>query len=91
MGSDIEDAQLLNDKSVAQLLCVSPGTLKSWRHRKQGPPYIRLGKSTRYRRTAVVAWLAQQEVDPGLARRIETVNRIANELSVTAKSQDDAA
>jgi predicted DNA-binding transcriptional regulator AlpA len=84
MGSDIDDAQLLNDKSVAQLLCVSPGTLKSWRHRKQGPPFIRLGKSTRYRRSAVVAWLTAQEVDPGLARRIETVNRIASELEKKA-------
>jgi excisionase family DNA binding protein len=46
---------------VAELLAVPPGTLAQWAHRGVGPPYVRIGRHTRYRWEDVEAWLAQQK------------------------------
>ena len=53
--------ELLNTQQASQLIAVSPGTLRFWRHQRTGPPWFKLGKRmVRYRRSELVAWLDQQ-------------------------------
>jgi predicted DNA-binding transcriptional regulator AlpA len=35
--------KLLNTRQTAQILGVKPQTLRIWRYRKKGPPYVRYG------------------------------------------------
>lgn len=37
--------QLLNEKEVAGLTCITPCTLQNWRFRGGGPEYIKIGRS----------------------------------------------
>jgi predicted DNA-binding transcriptional regulator AlpA len=38
----------MNEIAAAQLLGMSVATLRAWRHRKQGPPFVKFGRSVRY-------------------------------------------
>ena len=55
-------ADLLTAPEVAQILRVSEDRLVMWRHRKQGPPYVKLvagnAGSIRYSRSDLEAWVA---------------------------------
>jgi hypothetical protein len=53
--SDIEAANFLNHK---------PQTLRNWRSKHVGPPYIKLGRSVRYKTADLIAWMDQHRVDP---------------------------
>ncbi len=53
----------LSTAQVADLLGVSPGTLRQWRHHRTGPAYIRLnGGPCRYERSVLLAYLAARTV-----------------------------
>jgi hypothetical protein len=39
---------------------VSPRTLERWRSEEKGPPFIRVGRLVRYRRSDLRAWLAKR-------------------------------
>lgn len=39
-------------------------TLEQWRYRGEGPPYIKVGKAPRYRRSDVDRWLDAHTVRP---------------------------
>ena len=55
-AGDSED--LLNDLQAAQLLNTKPQTLAVWRCKKRhGLPFIRVGRSIRYRRSDIERWL----------------------------------
>ena len=54
------DDEMLTMKEVAALLRVPEATLRYWRHLGTGPRGFRLGRSVRYWRTEVWAWLATQ-------------------------------
>lgn len=43
---------------------IKPGTLRTWRSRCEGPPYIKSGRSVLYRFAAVEAWLKANEIHP---------------------------
>ena len=50
---------LLEAAEVAHWLGVSPETLRGWRLRRTGPPFVRLTrKVVRYRRSDVETWIA---------------------------------
>jgi predicted DNA-binding transcriptional regulator AlpA len=38
----------LTEREVADLLGLSVATLRAWRHRGQGPRFLRLGRAVRY-------------------------------------------
>lgn len=38
----------LTEREVAELLGLSAATLRAWRHRGQGPRFLRLGRAVRY-------------------------------------------
>lgn len=50
-------AALLNEKEAARFLSMSYRTLQSWRSAGEGPPYLKLGRSIRYRRGDLIAWV----------------------------------
>lgn len=56
---------LLTTRDVSGLLSVPANTLRTWRHRGYGPRYFLLGGAARYRRSVVLAWLAEQEQATG--------------------------
>jgi len=59
----------LDTVAVADLIGVSPLTLRQWRHRGAGPRWYRAGnKLVRYRRASVDEWLAAREMAPVDAR-----------------------
>ena len=49
---------LLNEQEAAQLLDTAPGTLSVWRSTgRYNLPFLKVGRSVRYRRTDLLAWL----------------------------------
>lgn len=64
-GSSTTD-EVMTTEQVAKLLQVVPGTLRRWRFNGEGPPWVKLApKLCRYRRTEVMAWLAEHETQGG--------------------------
>ncbi len=51
--------ELLTEEEAAKLTKMSERTLQAWRVREVGPPYIRFGRTVRYRRRDLVAWIAR--------------------------------
>lgn len=54
--------QPLTEHQAASFLQLSPNTLRQWRSRKCGPPYIKLGAgSIRYLMADLESWVLSQE------------------------------
>jgi predicted DNA-binding transcriptional regulator AlpA len=54
--SDYLDA-LLTEEEAAEFLGYSKRALQNWRHRGDGPPYIRISeRAVRYRRRDLIEW-----------------------------------
>ncbi len=49
-------------KELAGELGLKTVTIESWRARGEGPPYVRLGRSVRYRRQDIEAWVTARRV-----------------------------
>jgi predicted DNA-binding transcriptional regulator AlpA len=58
------DDELMSIKEVAALLRAPEATLRYWRHLGTGPHSFRVGRSVRYWRTDVIAWLDAQSKNP---------------------------
>lgn len=56
----IDNAALLSEKDAARLLAMSVRTLQAWRGAGNGPPYIKIGRSIRYKRSELLAWIECQ-------------------------------
>ena len=54
------DDELLTMQEVADVVRVPVATLRYWRHLGTGPRSFRIGRSVRYWRTEVFAWLDDQ-------------------------------
>ena len=55
------DLELLTTKETAALLRMSASWLAKARMRKDGPPFVEIGRSIRYSRGAVLRWLKSRE------------------------------
>jgi hypothetical protein len=55
--------QLGTPDEVAAFLQVKPGTLSQWRHRQEGPKFIKVGKLVRYRWRDVEKYLAESTAE----------------------------
>jgi len=64
MMSTVAEIQLLATHEVAALLGLSEATLRFWRHRRQGPPYVKCGEAVRYRLSDLELWLSEHTVSP---------------------------
>ncbi|MHB8510867.1 MAG: helix-turn-helix domain-containing protein [Actinomycetota bacterium] len=59
---DPEDG-LISVEELAEFLKVPVKTIYSWRHRKAGPPALRVGKHLRFRMNEVQKWLSARRLD----------------------------
>jgi excisionase family DNA binding protein len=57
----IDTAALLNEKEAARFLSMSYRTLQSWRSAGEGPSYLKLGRSIRYRRSDLLTWIEKNQ------------------------------
>jgi predicted DNA-binding transcriptional regulator AlpA len=51
--------RLMDQREVAEILCVSPRTLEQWRWRDLGPRYVKVGSLVRYRECDVQDYIEQ--------------------------------
>jgi predicted DNA-binding transcriptional regulator AlpA len=51
---------LLNEHDVARITGLSVASVRRWRLLKQGPKYLKIGASVRYRPEDISAWLASR-------------------------------
>jgi excisionase family DNA binding protein len=51
--------EFLDEKSLCALLAISSVTATKWRAKAKGPPFIKVGRLVRYRRSDVEAWLCK--------------------------------
>ena len=56
---------LATPAQVAKYLGVTPEALRQWAHRKQGPPYVMVESTRRYRWSDVEAYLEERTVRHG--------------------------
>lgn len=49
--------EFLDERSLCALLAISSVTATKWRAKAKGPPFIKVGRLVRYRRSDVDAWL----------------------------------
>jgi predicted DNA-binding transcriptional regulator AlpA len=52
--------RLVDERQAAGLLCQSVRTLQKWRVTGYGPPYYKIGRSVRYAREEIEAWILQR-------------------------------
>jgi Helix-turn-helix domain len=52
----------VNETQAAMFLGVSVRTLQAWRVRGGGPPYVKIGRTVRYRRRALLAFQDERTV-----------------------------
>jgi len=50
---------------AAEYLGLKPQTLAVWACRQEGPAYVKVGRSVRYRQIDLDDWLERQTVRPG--------------------------
>jgi predicted DNA-binding transcriptional regulator AlpA len=51
---------LLNEHDVARIVGMSLASIRRWRLLRQGPKFLKLGASVRYKPEDVTAWLASR-------------------------------
>lgn len=57
LSRELTSRRLLTPEELAELVGVSPGTLRGWRDRRSGPRAVKAGGLWRYREVDVIAWL----------------------------------
>lgn len=67
--------KFLTSVQLAELLGVTEGTLRNWRAAKQGPPFVKLGKSkqaeVRYKESDINSWINKNsKVASGMNRKV---------------------
>ncbi|WP_375208300.1 helix-turn-helix transcriptional regulator [Hyphococcus sp.] len=53
--------EAVNAAEAAKMTGVPPATLATWRSRGGGPRFLKLGRVVRYRRRALLEWMAARE------------------------------
>lgn len=59
-----EDGRYYRTDDPALAVIATRGTLSQWRHRGEGPSYIRFGNRVLYEGCALNQWLDQHRVEP---------------------------
>ena len=55
--------RVVNEQEAAETLGLSVATLRSWRHRKTGPPFVRFGRAVRYIRSDLDSFVNASRID----------------------------
>lgn len=67
-----ETRETINTDEAAAFIGWKPQTLAVHRMNGSGPPYIRLGRSIRYRKCDLIEWLESNTVRPAGTRELQT-------------------
>lgn len=59
----------VNETEAAEFLNCRPQTLRGWRHRKTGPPYLKVAGKISYRVPDLEQYVEDSRVVPGETRR----------------------
>jgi len=51
---------LLTEKEVARITSLSIASVRRWRLRGEGPPFVRINSSIRYQPSDVASWIASR-------------------------------
>jgi len=69
------EIDLLDERETSEVLGVAKGTLTVWRHRRSQPlRWVQVGRSIRYRRTDIAAFI-EANLTEGTSPRKTTVRR----------------
>jgi predicted DNA-binding transcriptional regulator AlpA len=52
--------KFITSRELASRLSLSHETPRIWRQRRQGPRFVKLGKSIRYSESAIAVWIESQ-------------------------------
>jgi predicted DNA-binding transcriptional regulator AlpA len=66
----------LTEREVSELLGLSVATLRAWRHRGQGPRFLRLGRAVRYLPADLEDFVRASAVDAGTEPSSDRQTRI---------------
>jgi predicted DNA-binding transcriptional regulator AlpA len=61
-NENVPSTQLLDEKQLCVEFGIASITATKWRARAEGPPFIKIGRLVRYRRSDVDAWLAARTI-----------------------------
>ena len=78
-----DDSGTMTGAELADLLCISTKTLANWRCQGKGPPFLKFGRSVRYRKSSVDTWLAANEVASTSALSLRPRKHAADDLNKT--------
>jgi helix-turn-helix protein len=65
----ILDEEFLTVEGLSALSGKTERTINWWRETKQGPPFLKVGRTVLYRKSSFVKWLLDQEVLPRKSRK----------------------
>ena len=74
-------SEYLRTPEAANYLSLSPQFLEVCRHRGEGPPYVKIGRAIRYRRSALDDWMTARESGPRPAGAFTAENSSRREKS----------
>lgn len=60
-NSEGQPFEMWNEDKLSEVIDVPVPTIRSWRSRGGGPPFIKIGRKVKYRPTSVWKWLEEQE------------------------------
>jgi excisionase family DNA binding protein len=64
MQHQLSITDVMTEPETAEHIGISLSGLRKWRSDGRGPPYVRLGRLIRYRRTVVEEWLEKRMISP---------------------------
>ena len=62
-----EDTRFYRTTDPELTIIGTRGTMAQWRHRGEGPPYVRFGNRVLYEGAAINVWLDARRVEPRAA------------------------
>jgi hypothetical protein len=75
--------EFLSEQQAADIAEKSVRTLRAWRRRGEGPPYIRFGKTIRYRKTSFLKHFEVSEIAPTRGTNRHRARTAANTETAT--------
>ena len=75
MTSETEENTLLTTHQAAEMLGTTERTLRTYRFDNVGPPYVKLGRSIRYSRDALINYIDERTVCPNKREVLFDQNR----------------
>jgi predicted DNA-binding transcriptional regulator AlpA len=58
------EKQFIDDCECASIGKFQVQTFRNWRHKGIGPPYVKIGRSVRYDKAELIAWLESHKITP---------------------------